>query len=200
MIRDWRNHFGVGDFPFHIVQLAAFQPTHPDPREHNWAELREAQAETARTLANCGLAVAIDVGDAADIHPKDKKSVGERLALSALAGAYGEDVVGSGPWYRAMRVTPEGIRLQFDHVGGGLTTRGDRLTGFALAGADRRFVWADAVIDGDEVVVSSPNVPSPVAVRYAWDANPTCNLYNAAGLPAVPFRTDDWPLTTEKSL
>ena len=200
MIRDWRARFGVGDFPFYIVQLAAFQPTHPEPRDHAWAELREAQAETARTVPNCGLAVAIDVGDAADIHPKDKKSVGERLALSALAGAYGKDVVGAGPWYRSMRITPEGIRLQFDAVGGGLTAHGGKLTGFAIAGADRRFVWADAVIDGDEVVVSSPTVPSPVAVRYAWDINPECNLYNAAGLPAVPFRTDDWPLTTEGSL
>ncbi len=199
MIRDWRKHFGVGDFPFYIVQLAAWQPTCPQPRDNEWAELREAQTLTARTVPNCGMAVAIDIGDAADIHPKNKQEVGRRLALCALAKTYKQPVEYSGPSYRAMKVTPQGIRLTFDHLGGGLVAKGDKLKGFAIAGADRKFVWADANFDGNAVVVSSPAAPNPVAVRYAWDINPVCNLYNRAGLPAVPFRTDDWPgLTKDK--
>lgn len=199
MIADWRKRFGVGEFPFYIVQLAAFQPTAPQPRENNWAELREAQAFTARTVKNSGLAVAIDIGDAADIHPKDKKNVGHRLALSALAQTYGKKLEYSGPWYRAMKVKGDKITLKFDHVDGGLVAKGGKLTGFAIAGDDKKFVWADAVIEGNTVVVSSPQVAKPVAVRYAWDINPVCNLFNQAGLPAVPFRTDDWKAITEKN-
>jgi len=142
------------------------------------------------------MAVAIDIGDAADIHPKDKLNVGRRLAFAALAGAYDRDIEYSGPWYRSMKATKQGIRLKFDHVDGGLVARGGKLTGFAIAGEDRKFVWADAVIDGDTVLVSSTAVAKPVAVRYAWDANPVCNLFNKTGLPAVPFRTDDWPMIT----
>ncbi len=199
MITDWRKRFGVGEFPFYIVQLAAFQDTASQPRENNWAELREAQALTARTLRNCGLAVAIDVGDAKDIHPKDKKSVGQRLALCALAETYGKKSEYSGPWYRSMKVKGDKVTLKFDHVDGGLVAKGGKLTGFAIAGEDKKFLWADAVIEGNNVVVSSPQVPKPVAVRYAWDINPVCNLYNQAGLPAVPFRTDDWKAITDKS-
>ena len=192
MIRDWRAHFGVGDFPFYIVSLANFMPAQTAPTESEWAELREAQAHTARTLTNCGLAVAIDIGDAADIHPKNKREVGRRLALAALAGAYGKTVEGSGPWYREMKAEGSRIRLLFDHDEG-MAAREGGLTGFAIAGEDRKFVAAEAAVDGRSIVVSAPGVEKPVAVRYAWHANPPCNLVNAAGLPAVPFRTDDWP-------
>jgi sialate O-acetylesterase len=199
MIRDWRSRFGVGDFPFYIVQLAAFQQTQPEPRDNDWAELREAQALTGKTIPHCGLAVAIDIGEANDIHPKNKAEVGRRLALCALANTYGKKIENSGPWYKSMKMTGNNIRLEFDHLGGGLVTRGGELKGFAIAGEDRKFVWANAVIAGNKVVVSSPQVASPVAVRYAWDINPVCNLYNKTGLPAVPFRTDDWPMVTEHS-
>jgi sialate O-acetylesterase len=196
MIQDWRTHFGVGDFPFYIVQLAAFQPVAPEPRESEWAELREAQAFTARTVKRSGLAVAIDIGDAADIHPKNKAEVGRRLALCALANTYQKPIEWSGPWYKGMKRSGNKIRLSFDHVDGGLAARGGDLQGFAIAAEDHSFVWAHAAIEGKTVVVSSPEVPHPVAVRYGWDINPVCNLYNQAGLPAVPFRTDDWPLVT----
>jgi sialate O-acetylesterase len=197
MIQDWRGRFGVGPFPFYIVQLAAWQSVHPVPRNNNWAELREAQALTTKTVKNSGLAVAIDIGDAADIHPKNKWDVGERLAWVALAKTYGKSIEYSGPWYKSMKVDGSTVRLQFDHAKSGLVAKGGgQLTGFAIAGADRRFEWADARIEGTTVVVSSPRVPEPVAVRYAWDINPECNLYNGAGLPAVPFRTDDWPGVT----
>ena len=196
LIKDWRAHFGVGDFPFYIVQLAAYLGTNSEPRDNNWAELREAQALTAQTVRNSGLAVAIDIGDAKDIHPKDKRSVGHRLALCALAKTYGKKVEYSGPVYRSMKVTGDGIRLKFNHVDGGLVAKGDKLTGFAIAGPDRKFVWADAVIQKGTVLVSSPKVSHPIAVRYAWDTNPICNLCNQSGLPAVPFRTDNWPMIT----
>ena len=195
MIEDWRARFGMGNFPFYIVQIAAFRPGAAEPRDDAWSELREAQAFTARDVANSGLAVTIDVGDAHDVHPKDKHSVGHRLALNALAQTYGRKIDFSGPWYRSMKRTSKGIRLEFNHVGGGLIAKDGPLSGFAIAGADQKFVWANAAIDGKSVIVSSSSVPNPVAVRYAWDSTPKCNLYNAAGLPAVPFRTDKWPGT-----
>lgn len=190
MIADWRRRFGVGDFPFYIVQLAGFTQPSPEPPKSDWAELREAQALTARSIANSGLAVAIDIGDANDVHPKNKLEVGRRLALCALASTYGKKIEWSGPWYKKMELIDKGVRLHFDHVQSGLLIKGDKLVGFAIAGEDRKFVWADAVVDGDTVVVSSPKVSKPVAVHYAWDTNPVCNLYNRAGLPAVPFRTE----------
>ena len=196
MIADWRRHFGVGDFPFYIVQLAAFQASQPQPRENNWAELREAQALTAKAVPHTGLAVAIDIGEADDIHPKNKAEVGHRLALCALAHTYGKKLEYSGPWYQTMKAEGRSIRLSFDHVGGGLVAKGGELKGFAVAGEDRKFVWANAAIDGKQIVISAPGLEKPVAVRYAWDINPVCNLYNQAGLPAVPFRTDDWPGVT----
>ncbi|EEF63179.1 sialate O-acetylesterase [Pedosphaera parvula] len=199
MIQDWRNRFEVGEFPFYIVQLAAFTRTAAEPRNNEWAELREAQALTAKNVPHAGLAVAIDIGDAADIHPKDKLDVGRRLALCALADTYGKKIESSGPWYKSMKITKQGVCLSFDHLAGGLVAKGDKLTGFAIAGDDKKFVWADAVIDGKNIFVSSPKVKKPVAVRYAWDANPVCNLYNKAGLPAVPFRTDDWPMLTKNN-
>jgi sialate O-acetylesterase len=192
LIRDWRKRFGSGDFPFHIVSLANYQPPSPGD-DDGWPELREAQAMTAKQVPNCGLAVAIDIGDASDIHPKNKREVGRRLALSALAKTYGRPIEGSGPWYRSMEITDNRVRLTFDHSKGGLLAKGDHPTGFTIAGEDRKFVAATALIEGETVVVSTPTVSKPVAVRYGWSANPACNLHNEAGLPAVPFRTDDWP-------
>ena len=195
MIKDWRTRWGEGDFPFFIVQLANFQKSDPNPKDDAWAELREAQSMTAKTLPKTGIAVTIDIGDAADIHPKNKQEVGRRLALCAEAIAYGKKVEYSGPAYKLMSPAKGGsaLKLTFDHAAGGLTAKGDKLTGFAIAGEDKKFVWADAQIEGNSVIVSSPEVPHPVAVRYAWHTNPVCNLYNKAGLPASPFRTDDWP-------
>ena len=199
MIRDWRSQFGVGDFGFHIVSLANYSKIAEAPRENEWAELREAQAMAAKNLPNCGIAMAIDIGDAADIHPKNKKEVGRRLALSALAITYGKKNEWSGPWQKSMKITGNGIRLTFDYAKTGLVAKGAKLTGFAIAGKDRKFVWANAVINGSTVLVSSPEVPAPIAVRYGWDSNPVCNLYNKENLPAVPFRTDDWPGITKKT-
>jgi len=196
LIRDWRARFGVGDFPFLIVQLANFMAVDPEPRDDPWPNLRWSQWLTTQALPKVGLAVTIDIGDAADIHPKNKQDVGLRLALAALAIEYRRDIEYSGPVYRAMAVEGSKVRLTFDHSGGGLVAKGEKLQegvklqGFAIAGADKRLVWADATIDGDTVVVSSPDVAQPVAVRYAWANNPVCNLYNQAGLPAVPFKTD----------
>jgi len=145
-------------------------------------------------LKHSGLALAIDIGNPNDIHPQNKQEVGRRLALIALAKDYGKETEYSGPEFKRMKVDGGKVRLTFTHIAGGLVAKGDKLTGFAIAGADRKFEWADAVIDGDTVVVSSPQVPSPVAVRYAWASNPVCSLYNKSGLPASPFRTDDWPV------
>ena len=196
LITDWRAHFGQGDLPFLIVSLANYnyQPRPERPADSAWAELREAQAITTKALPACGLTVTIDGGEARNIYPVDKRPVSNRLALAARAIAYGQQVEWSGPWYKAMTVEGSSIRLAFDHLGGGLViSNGAALAGFAVAGADRIFVWAEARIDGDTVVVSSPQVVKPVAVRYAWGDDPPCNLANKAGLPAVPFRTDDWP-------
>jgi len=190
MITDWRSRFGVGDFPFLIVQLANYLAVATEPGESAWAELREAQYLTTQQLPKTGLAVAIDIGAAGDIHPKNKQEVGRRLALNAEAIAYGQPVEYSGPVYRAMTVKDHAIELTFDHLGGGLLAKGGKLQGFAIAGDDKHWVWADAVIQGATILVSSPQVHTPTAVRYAWANNPICNLYNAAGLPAVPFRTD----------
>ena len=192
MIQNWRQDFGQGDLPFLFVQLANYMATKPEPGDSAWAELREAQLMTL-TLPNTGMAVIIDIGDANDIHPRNKQDVGKRLALWALAKTYGQQIVYSGPIYKSMKVDGTRIVLSFDQVGGGLVAGGSEpLKGFAIAAADRKFVWADAKIQGESVVVSSDKVPEPAAVRYAWADNPVCNLYNKEGLPASPFRTDDW--------
>lgn len=199
MIKDWRNLWDQGDFPFFFVQLANYKARKDQPAESEWAELREAQA-MALELPNTGMATAIDIGNAKDIHPKNKQEVGRRLALQARNKVYGEDVVASGPMYKpnSMKVDGNKVRLAFNHVDGGLTTQGsNELKGFAVAGSDQTFHWTDARIEGNQVVVWSDEVDQPVAVRYAWAANPGCNLYNEAGLPAVPFRTDDWPGITK---
>ncbi len=195
MIRDWRQMWGQGDFSFFFVQLANFRAVNDKPVESDWAELREAQLMTL-ALPKTGMAVAIDIGEAGDIHPRNKQDVGRRLALAAQAVAHGKDIVYSGPLYQHMKVEGGAIRLFFTHTGSGLLCKGDALKGFAIAGADRSFQWADARIDGATVVVSAQGIANPVAVRYAWSINPVCNLFNKEGLPASPFRTDNWPGVT----
>ena len=194
MVTDWREHFGQGDFPFLFVQLASFRQPCNEPCESTWAELREAQDMTL-ALPNTGMATAVDIGEANDIHPKNKQDVGKRLFLAAQKVAYEKDVVYSGPRYKSMEVKESSVIIHFDHVGSGLksTFSGGIVQEFTIAGKDKKFYRADAVIDGNTVVVSSPEVDDPVAVRYAWADNPenVC-LYNKEGLPALPFRTDNW--------
>jgi len=195
MIREWRKTWGIGEFPFGIVQLANFTAVQEEPNAGSaWAMLREAQTQVAATVANVGQAVIIDIGDALDIHPKNKQDVGKRLGRWALATTYGQKIEYRGPTYSSMKIGEGCVVLTFDHVAGGLIPRnGLAVKGFAIAGKDEVFVWADEVIvEGNTVTVSAQAVPEPVAVRYGWADNPTCNLYNDAGLPAVPFRTDDW--------
>lgn len=198
MIADWRRRWGHGDFPFLFVQLPNYvsektKPDHPvEPEESTWAELREAQSK-ALAIPKTGMVVTIDIGDPRDIHPKNKQDVGRRLALSAMKVAYAQDVTSSGPEFKSLKIIGREAHIEFQHIGGGLTAHGDSLKGFTIAGANKRFVWATARIDGNRVIVSAPNLAEPVAVRYAWGDNPECNLYNQASLPASPFRTDDWP-------
>jgi sialate O-acetylesterase len=197
LIQSWRKAWGE-DLPFYFVQLANHYEARQKPVEEPWAELREAQS-MALSLPDTGMAVAIDLGEAKNIHPKKKEPVGHRLALWALAKTYGKDVVFSGPLYDSNEKQGNAIRVKFKYIGGGLEAKGGTLQQFAIAGADQKWVWAEAVIDGDTVVVSSPQVSEPVAVRYAWANNPEgANLYNQEGLPASPFRTDDWPGVTDK--
>ncbi len=189
LIHDWREQWGLGAFPFLFVQLANFRKT---PPQSQWPELREAQLMTL-DLRNTAMAVTIDVGNPLDIHPINKQDVGERLALGARRVAYGENVVHSGPLYRQLSRERQHLRVWFDHVGGGLSVKdGPNLKGFVISGDDKQFVPAAAHVDGTTVVLSSPQVANPVAVRYAWEDSPICNLYNAEGLPASPFRSDDW--------
>ena len=196
LIRDWRAAWKQKDeFAFLFVQLANFKPAEPQPTDSEWAELREAQL-FALNEPKTGMAVAMDIGEAANIHPKNKLDVGRRLALAARKIAYQDTAAGecSGPVYKAMSVESDRVRLLFDYVAEGLAAKNGALRQFAIAGADKKFVWANAHIEQNTVVVWSPEVPKPVAVRYAWADNPEgCNLYNSAGLPAPPFRTDQWP-------
>ncbi len=199
MIRCWRNSWNQRDFPFLFVQLANYMATKPQPADSAWAELREAQSMTLQLPAT-GMATIIDIGEANDIHPRNKQDVGKRLALWALASCYHKPIAYSGPLYKSMQIEGNRIVLHFDHTNGGLAAQGgEPLKGFAIAGTDRTFVWAKAEIEGNTVVVSSDEVRTPVAVRYAWADNPVCNLYNGAGLPASPFRTDTWPGVTVKN-
>jgi sialate O-acetylesterase len=192
MIRNWRNVWAEGDFPFYFVQLANWQPIKTEPDESEWAELREAQTMTLRE-PNTGMAVIIDIGDTKDIHPRNKTDVGHRLALWALANTYNQKIEYSGPLYKSFTVNGNEIRIKFSHASGLKTSDGAAPKAFAIAGEDKKFVWADAKIEGDEIIVSSKDVSKPVAVRYAWADNPVTNLYNKLDLPASPFRTDDWP-------
>lgn len=205
MIRNWRRDWGQGDFTFLAVQLAPWDRNQKrtleqitaTPVESDWAELREAQSHVAKTLRRVGVAVITDVGDKDDIHPTKKVPVGERLALAARVIAYREKIDGLSPVCKGARFSGGQAVVKFDRVNGGLEARDGDLTGFAIAGSDRRFVWAKAEIKGrNKVVVSSPSVPQPVAVRYGWADYPVVNLFSRSGLPASPFRTDDFPMLT----
>jgi sialate O-acetylesterase len=209
LITGWRKQWGQGEFPFYCVQLANFQAPSVDPAGgKGWAKLREAQTKSL-TIPNTGMAVIIDtvpLNQSGDIHPKNKYDVGMRLARWALGRDYGKkDLVLSGPLFKALKIEGDKARLTFDHTGSGLMigkkegrdpaieNKGEKLNRFALAGADQKWFWADAVIDKTTVIVSSPDVKEPVAVRYAFEMNPDgANLYNRDGLPASPFRTDNW--------
>lgn len=189
MIKDWRKKWNIGEFPFLFVQLPNFMRREPQPTNSSLAELREAQLMTL-SVENTAMAVTIDIGEG-DKHPINKQDIGLRLALSALAKVYGKDIVYSGPIYKSMKIEGNKIIILFDYIGGGLITLdSNELKGFSIAGENKKFYWAKAVIEGDTVIVSSENVANPVAVRYAWGDNPECNLYNKSGLPASPFRTD----------
>jgi sialate O-acetylesterase len=193
LISDWRKNWNQGDFPFLYVQLPNFMASRPEPSESNWALFREAQA-SALSVPNTAMAVAIDLGEWNDIHPLNKLDVAKRLALAAGKVAYGDKVVFSGPVYKSMKIKGNRFILDFASKGSGLMARGDStLNQFAIAGSDRKFTWARAIIKNNKVVVWSDAVTNPVAVRYAWADNPAgANLYNKEGLPASPFRTDNW--------
>jgi len=200
MIFNWRCDFNNFEMPFYFVQIAGYVEHSPGtevtiykgkPRESDWAELREAQFMTS-SLKNTGMAVAIDLGEANNVHLAKKNDVGNRLALWALAKNYGKDIEYSGPLYSGYCIEGDRIRVFFSHADDGLFAKDGRLKGFTVSGKDRKFVWADAQIDGRTVLVSSHDTKEPVAVRYAWDIYPECNLYNTRGLPASPFRTDHW--------
>jgi sialate O-acetylesterase len=222
LIEDWRRQWRRGDLPFYFCQLANYLPKRTTPGESEWAELRDAQS-AALHLPKTGQAVLIDLGESGDIHPRNKKDVGARLGRLALANDYGQSIVTTGPTFEASKIEAGTLRIQFAHIEGGLVAKplpekydvstltdksamlirnspASQLEGFSICGEDHRWVWANAKIDGDTVVVSSDQVPVPIAVRYAWADNPTCNLYNSADLPAVPFRTDDFPAMTAKKL
>jgi sialate O-acetylesterase len=192
MIRNWRDNWKQGDFPFLYVQLANYMKATDYPSESNWALLREAQ-HMALSVPNTGMAVAIDIGEWNDIHPLNKRDVGKRLALAARKIAYGENIVHSGPEFDSMYVDGKKIVLTFKNTGSGLTVKCERLNYFAIAGPDSNFVWADAIIKDNNIIVWSDDIDQPVAVRYAWADNPvSANLYNREGLPAIPFRTDSF--------
>jgi sialate O-acetylesterase len=195
MIQTLRDKWSQGDFPFYWVQLADFQSESPEPQDHSWAHLREAQTKTLDALPNTGQAVIIDAGEGRDIHPRDKQTVANRLARIALARDYGYDMSYQSPRFTE-KTTAEGqVLLRFSPVSGGGLYAFDtpEVKGFAIAGEDQQFVWAEAAIVGkDQVKVWSEAVPNPVAVRYAWGVNPVCNLYDRNGLPVTPFRTDEW--------
>ena len=200
LISDWRTQWKQGDFPFLYVQLANYDATGGWTKEYSWAIIREAQLKTL-SLPNTGMAVAIDIGEPKNIHPRNKQEVGRRLALAARAIAYGEKIPFSGPIYQSMQAEAGKIRLRFAHAEGGLLGKAadgslsasNELKQFTIAGADKKFHPARAKIESDSVLVWSDAVPNPVAARYGWLNNPEgCNLYNKAGLPASPFRTDDW--------
>jgi sialate O-acetylesterase len=206
MIRNWRRDWGQGDFTFLTVQLASYDKNRKrsmeeitkEPGESDWAELREAQLLATKVLPKSGMAVITDLGEKDDIHPKKKAPVGARLAVAAQGIAYGRKIEYSGPVYKSMKVKGNQAVLSFEHADSELEARGGELTGFAICGPDKKFVWAKAEIQGDKVVASSAEVSQPVAVRCGWADYPVLNLWNKAGLPATPFRTDDFPMITSK--
>ena len=197
MIKNWREDWSQGDFPFLLVQLAPYRKIVTEPADSDLAELREAQLKASQNLPKTGMAVITDVGNENDVHPRQKEPVGARLALAARAIAYGEPIVGAGPEYTGMDVKGDRVVLRFKNVGQGLVAKDGPLKGFAVAGEDKKFVNADAEIDGDTVVVRSDKVSKPVAVRFGWASYPVVNLWNKDGLAATPFRTDDYPMITE---
>jgi sialate O-acetylesterase len=190
LINDWRQKWSEGNFPFYFVQIANYAAMDQGPAA-DWPALRDAQLSTL-SLPNTGMAVTIDIGDAHRIHPQNKQEVGRRLALIARAKTYGENIPYSGPIYKSKVIKGDKIELKFTHTDNGLHAKGDTLKGFTIAGIDKVFYPAQAIIAGDKVIVNSNNVTNPIAVRYAWANNPLCNLYNGANLPSSPFRTDDW--------
>jgi sialate O-acetylesterase len=195
LIRDWRGIWGEGDFTFVGVELAPYTKILTQPSESSWASVREAQLNATKILPNVGLAVITDVGDPTNIHPTHKKPVGARLALAALGIAYHQPIEYSGPVVKKVKIDGPQIVLTFDHVGAGLEAQGGDLTGFTICGANRKWVNASAAISAiDEVLVYSPEVKYPIAVRYGWANYPVVNLCNKSGLPASPFRTDDFDL------
>jgi len=200
MITDWRKHWNQGDFPFLFVSLANFTPPAENPGDSDWAELRESQTKTL-SLPNTGMALAIDIGEANDIHPKNKQDVGKRLALNALKVAYNKDIVYSGPMYKSVEFKDGKAFITFSETGSGLKVKDKYvyLKGFTIAGANKKFQWAKAeIVDNKTVVVYSENIKDPKSVRYGWANNPDdVNLYNIEGLPANPFRTDNWPGITK---
>ena len=196
MIRNWRDAWGEGDFPFLIVQLAPFGKEDPKRPSPSWAELRESQVQVTQTVPKTGIAVITDIGEQLNIHPVKKDPVGMRLALAARAIAYGENIFYSGPIYNSCKIKGDKVIVSFDHLGTGLMAKDGDLQGFTVCGEDRNFVPAQAKIEGSKVVIWSPDVPKPIAARYGWSNWMVVNLFNKQGLPASPFRTDDFPLTT----
>jgi len=213
MIGDWRRKWGRGDLPFYLCQAANFGPRMAEPGESGWAELRESQA-TALALPNTGMAVLIDTEPGGDLHPRDKKNPGERLASLALSQKYGKTHASSGARFRSPAVEQGRIRLAFDHAQGGLIIKSaadetsgvssgtgtpETSAGFAICGVDRKWIWARSRVEGDTILVWSDRVPDPVAVRYAWADNPVATLFDGEGLPVAPFRTDDYPVASQKA-
>lgn len=201
MIKNWRDIWGQGDFPFYWVQLADFMAESNEPGESEWAELREAQTLAMDVVPKSGQAVIIDIGEGKDIHPMNKEDVGKRLARWALANEYGKDIAFQSPRYDSIEKADGKLIVKFNHVGGGWRPFDvNEVRGFTVAGEDKKFHNATAkILPDNRIEVSSPNVSNPVSVRYAWANNPICNLFSKNGLPATPFRSDDWPgLTINK--
>ncbi|MGD0092852.1 MAG: sialate O-acetylesterase [Planctomycetota bacterium] len=192
LIADWRKQWGQGDFPFLVCQLTNFQQKKPEPWEGKDCALRESQLKVVQAVPNTALVVTVDLNDGTDVHFPNKKPCGQRLALAARGIAYGEKIEYSGPIFKAAKFEGGKATVSFTHVGGGLSVKGGTLTGFLLCGADKKWVRAEVAIAGDEVVVKNDKVAQAVAVRYGWERNPDCNLYNKEGLPASPFRSDDY--------
>lgn len=197
MISGWREKWGY-NFPFLFVQLANYMFDKEQPADYEWAELRDAQTKTLK-LPNTGMAVAIDIGNPNDIHPRNKLDVGNRLSLAALKVAYDEDIVYSGPQFQSMKIQGDKIRIAFSNIGSGLDVRDKYgyVKGFAIAGADKKFMWAKGYLDGNDIVLYNETIKKPEAIRYNWSNNPEGNIYNKEGLPAVPFRTDNYRGITE---
>jgi sialate O-acetylesterase len=220
LINDWRSQWGRGDFPFYYCQLANRGPHLPQPGNNMRSELCESQT-LALSLPNTGQAVLLDIGEEKETHFRNKKEAGERLARIALAKTYGKQILYSGPMYDSMKVEADKVRIKFKFADGGLVAKplpatyqplwsspetrplvrnspNSELEGFSICGEDKKWHWANAKIDGNDVIVWLDEIKNPIAVRYAWEANPICNLSNSSGLPACPFRTDNFPCLTEK--